>query len=76
MAEGTFESEARVGAEAAAETRPTTGNWVAVGLMLLGFTICTVAFIAQIIWLGGIGLAIGLAGIITGKVTHLMRHTH
>jgi hypothetical protein len=57
-------------------TPPTAGNWVAVGLMIVGLAVCTVAFIAQIIWLGIAGAVVGAAGIIAGKATHLMQHGH
>ena len=56
--------------------RPDRGAWVAVVLMIVGFTICTGAFMARLLWLGIVGGVIGAIGIVVGKAVHIMEQTH
>lgn len=56
--------------------RPGPGQWTAVALMLIGFTLAVAAFVAQSIPVGVAGGVIGLVGVIMAKVFHLMEFGH
>jgi hypothetical protein len=54
----------------------TGGAWAAVFLMVLGFSLVTVALPMESWVLGGIGAAIGVLGIVVGKLVNLMGQVH
>lgn len=59
----------------AGSTHAPAKAWAAVILMVLGFSICTAAFILHSVPLFIAGGVVGLAGLVMAKVGHLMAQT-
>jgi membrane protein implicated in regulation of membrane protease activity len=57
--------------------KPTPTAWASVILMIVGFTLCTLAFIignTLMLWIPGI--AIGFVGVVLAFTSKLLEHAH